>query len=152
MPKQQLASMRITLPPAPKPIGAYLPAVRSGNLVFISGQLPMVNGLVPAEYRGKLGDNISLEAGQAAARQATLNALAILNDLVGLDKVRRIVRLSGYVSSVPLFTDQPKVLNGASEFLHAVFGESGAHARLALGVPVLPLDACVELEIIAEVE
>jgi enamine deaminase RidA (YjgF/YER057c/UK114 family) len=112
----------------------------------------MLDGKLPDEYRGKLGYNISLETGQAATRQATLNALAIIEDAVGLEHVRRIVRLAGFVSATPAFTEQPKVLNAASELLGQVFGEAGAHARLALAAPVLPLDACVELELIVEVD
>ena len=152
MPAQRLRTLGLTLPAAPKPIGVYVPAVQSGNLVFLSGQLPLVEGKLPAEYAGKLGYNISVEVGQAAARQATLNALAILDDAVGLDHVRRIVRLAGHVSSTPIFTEQPRVLNAASELLVDVFGEAGVHARLALGAAVLPLDACIEIELIAEVE
>ncbi|HEX2949258.1 MAG TPA: RidA family protein [Armatimonadota bacterium] len=149
---KQLDDLQITLPPAPKPIGVYTPAVRSGQLIFLSGQLPLVDGKLPAEFTGKLGYNVSLEDGQRAARQATLNILAILNEMVGLDEVTRIVRLAGYVSSTPLFTEQPKVLNTASELLGLVFGENGIHARLALSAPVLPLDSCIEVEVIAEVK
>ena len=149
---QRLDELQLVLPPAPKPLGVYVPAVRSGNLVFLSGQLPLVAGKLAAEYTGKLGDTVTLEQGQAAARQATLNALAILHDIAGLDHVRRIVRLTGFISSAPSFTQQPQVLNAASELLGAVLGEVGVHARLALGAPVLPLDTCIEIELIAEVE
>ena len=148
----QLEKLQITLPSAPKPIGAYTPAVRTGQLVFLSGQLPFVNGAVPPEFLGKLGFNISVEHGQAAARQATLNALAILEETFDLANIQRIVRLAGYVSSTPAFTGQPLVLNAASGLLFAIFGESGVHARLALGVTSLPLDACVEIELVAEVK
>ncbi len=147
----QLEALNIILPTAPKPIGAYTPGVRTGNLIFLSGQLPFVNGAIPPEYLGKLGYNISLEHGQAAAKQATLNALAIIEEMVGLQQVRRIVRLAGYISSTPAFTAQPTVLNAASELLAALFGDAGIHARLALGVLSLPLDACLELELIVEV-
>jgi enamine deaminase RidA (YjgF/YER057c/UK114 family) len=149
---ENLQKLNIILPPAPKPIGAYTPAVRSGQLIFLSGQLPVVNGQLPPEFTGKVGYNVTLETAQSAARQATLNALAILQETVGLDHVRRVVRLAGYVSSTPIFTQQPQVLNAASDLLKAVFGEAGIHARLALSAPVLPLDACIELELIAEVE
>ncbi len=148
----RLAKLGIILPAAPKPLGVYVPAVRSGNLLFLSGQFPLVEGKLPPEYIGKLGFNITLDAGQAAARQATLNALAIIDDAVGLDAVRRIVRLAGHVSSTPTFTEQPQVLNAASELLGNVFGEDGIHARLALGAVSLPLDACVEIELIVEVK
>ncbi len=152
MPLTSLARLGITLPAPPKPVGSYVPAVRSGNLVFLSGQLPFVEGALPAEFTGKLGFNVSLENGQAAARQATLNALAILEDTVGLENIQRIVRLAGHVSSTPIFTAQPKVLNAASELLGELFGEAGIHARLALGAVSLPLDACVEIELIVEVK
>ena len=148
----QLEALHITLPPAPKPLGAYTPAVRTGNLIFLSGQLPLVDGAIPPEYVGKLGYNVTEEAAGAAARQATLNALAILEESVGLSHVRRIVRLAGYISSTPAFTAQPRVLNASSELLAALFGDAGVHARLALGVPSLPLDACIELELIVEVD
>jgi enamine deaminase RidA (YjgF/YER057c/UK114 family) len=147
----QLEKLHLVLPTAPKPIGAYAPAVRTGNLIFLSGQLPSVDGAVPPEYLGKLGFNVSIDVAQAAARQATLNALAILEDMIGLNHVVRMVRLAGYISSTPTFTAQPQVLNAASELMGAVFDDAGVHARLALGVPSLPLDACLELELIVEV-
>jgi enamine deaminase RidA (YjgF/YER057c/UK114 family) len=147
---ERLAQMGLTLPAAPRPIGVYIPAVRSGNLMFLSGQLPLIDGALPTQYTGKLGAEVTLEVGQAAARQAVLNALSILHSAVGLDQVRRIVRMAGYVSSTPNFTQQPQVLNAASELIGSVLGEAGVHARLALGVPALPLDACIEIEIIAE--
>lgn len=148
---ERLTELGVALPAAPKPIGTYVPAVRSGNLVFLSGQLPLVSGSLPPEYAGKLGEGVSIEQGQAAARQATVNALAILQDVVGLDAVRRVVRLAGHVSSAPGFTRQPEVLNAASELLGRAFGEGGLHARLALGSASLPLDACIEIELIVEV-
>ncbi len=152
MSTQRLKELGITLPAAPRPLGVYVPVVRSGNLLFLSGQLPLVEGKLPREYTGKLGFNISPETGQAAARQATLNALAILEDAVGLEHVQRIIRLAGHVSSTPTFTEQPKVVNGASELLGSVFGDAGVHARLALGAASLPLDACIEIELIVEVK
>ena len=151
MPLQRLASLNLTLPPAPKPLGVYVPGVRSGNLLFLSGQLPLVDGKLPSEYAGKLGGGVDIAAGQAAARQAVLNALAIMHDMVGLEQVRRVVRLAGHINSAPEFTQQPQVLNAASELLGAVFGDAGVHARLALGAAALPLDACIEIELIVEV-
>lgn len=148
----RLVEHQIILPPAPKPVGVYVPAVRSGNLIFLSGQLPFIEGKIPDKYLGKLGYNISLETGQAAARQATLNALAILEDFAGLDHIRRIIRLVAHVSSTPAFTQQPQVVNAASELLGTVFGDIGIHARLAVSAPVLPLDACIEIELIVEAE
>lgn len=152
MPFTRLAELGLTLPAAAKPIGAYVPVVQSGNLLFISGQLPFVDGALPAPFAGKLGEAVSLDDGQAAAKQATLNALAIVQAAVGLERVRRIVRLAGHVNSTPDFTAQPQVLNPASELLAVVFGEQGRHARLALGAATLPLGACVEIEMIVEVD
>ena len=151
MPLQRLAALGLELPPAPKPLGAYVPAVQSGNLLFLSGQLPLEAGKLPARFTGKLGGTVSVEHGQAAARQAVLNALAIIHAHVGLERVRRIVRLAGHVQSTPDFTQQPLVCNGASDLLVQVFGDAGVHARLALGAAALPIDACIELELIVEV-
>ena len=151
MPLQRLAALGLSLPPAPKPIGAYVPAVRSGNLLFLSGQLPLVEGKLPSEYTGRLDVEVDIETGQAAARQATLNALAVIHDTVGLDNVKRVVRLAGHIYSTPEFTQQPKVLNVASELLASVFDDAGVHARLALGSAALPLGACIEIELIVEV-
>ncbi|MHB9108034.1 MAG: RidA family protein [Armatimonadota bacterium] len=151
MPLQRLEALGLSLPPAPKPIGAYIPVVRTGNLLFLSGQLPLVEGKLPAEYTGKLDAEVSVATAQAAARQATLNALAIIDDAVGLKHVTRVVRLAGHIASAPEFTGQPTVLNAASELLAAVFGDAGIHARLALGSAVLPLGACIEIELIVEV-
>ncbi len=151
MPLNKLNDLGLTLPTAPKPLGVYVPAVRSGSLVFVSGQLPLVEGKLPAEFTGKLGELIDVDAGKVAARLATLNGLAIIHDLVGLENVKRIVRLVGHVASAPDFTQQPLVVNAASELLGAVFGDAGIHARLALGTVVLPLDACLEIELIVEV-
>jgi enamine deaminase RidA (YjgF/YER057c/UK114 family) len=152
MPLQRLAELGLALPTPPTPIGVYVPAIRTGNLLFVSGQLPLIDGQLPPEYTGKLGGEVALAAGQAAACQATLNALAIVQAAVGLAAVQRIVRLAGHVNSRPDFTLQPQVLNAASDLLGAVLGEAGVHARLALGAAALPLDACVELELIVEVE
>lgn len=152
MPLQRLMALGLSLPPAPKPIGAYVPAVRSGNLLFLSGQLPLEEGKLPAEYTGKLDVEVDIETAQDAARQATLNALAIIHNAAGLENVKRVVRLAGHIASVPEFTQQPKVLNAASELLARVFGDAGVHARLALGSAALPLGACIEIELIVEVE
>lgn len=151
-PMERLQELGLTLPAAPQPIGVYVPAVRSGQLLWLSGQLPLVEGKLPDAYIGKLGGAVSTEAGQAAAKQATLNALAIIHAAVGLERVRRIIRLAGHVNSAPHFAAQPQVLNAASELLGAVFGEAGVHARLALGAAALPLDACIEIELIVEIE
>ncbi len=145
----RLAELGSPLPELAKPVAAYVPAVISGNLVFTSGQLPFVSGALPAT--GKLGDSISPDDAKAYARQCALNALAAVKSVIGdLDRVTRVVKLVGFVASTPDFTGQPGVINGASEFLGEVFGDAGAHARSAVGVPVLPLDSPVELELIVE--
>ena len=146
----RLTEHGITLPEWAAPVAAYVPAVISGNLVFTSGQLPFVSGALPAT--GKVGDGHGLVPAADAkdyARIAILNALAAVKSVLGsLDRVTRIVKVTGFVASVPEFTGQPGVINGASELLGEVFGEAGAHARSAVGVPVLPLDSPVEVEII----
>ncbi len=151
MPLQRLAEMGLALPAPPEPLGIYLPVVRTGNLLYLCGQLPLVAGTLPAEYTGKVGASVSLERAQLAARQAALNCLSIVHDAVGLSRVKQIVRVTGYVSSAATFTDQPVALNGASELLAGVFGDAGTHARVAVGVAVLPKDACIEVDMIVEV-
>lgn len=142
--------MGFVLPETAKPLAAYIPAVQSGNLVFTSGQLPMVAGSL-AET-GKVGGSVSPERAKELATVCALNALAAVKTVIGdLDKIKRIVKVVGFVSSTPEFSGQPAVVNGASEFLGEVFGEKGIHARSAVGVAVLPLDAPVEIELIVEV-
>jgi enamine deaminase RidA (YjgF/YER057c/UK114 family) len=149
-PIERLESLGLTLPPVPAPVAAYVPTVRSGDLVFTSGQLPMVDGSLAAT--GKVGDAISAEQAKDLARIAALNAIAAVNAEVGdLGAVRRVVKVVGYVASAPDFTGQPGVVNGASELLGEVFGDAGRHARSAVGVSVLPLDAPVEVELVVEV-
>jgi len=148
-PEEKLRALGLELPPAPKPVGAYVPAVRTGNLVFVSGQLPMKNGELMV--KGRVGGEVAVEEARQCARQAALNALAaVAAELGGLDKVRRVVRLTGYVASAPGFTEQALVLNAASELLAEVFGEAGRHTRIAVGAAELPLGAPVELEMIIE--
>lgn len=144
---QRLAEMGIELPPVPTPVAAYVPAVRSGQHVFTSGQLPMVDGVLQAT--GKVGAEVSQEDAAGYARLCALNALAAVHDLVGIDSIVRVVKLVGFVASPPDFIGQPAVVNGASNLLADVFGE--AHARSAVGVAVLPLNAPVEVELIVEV-
>lgn len=147
----RLKELNVTLPEAPKPVAAYVPSVRTGNLVFVAGQLPFVNGQLP--QKGKLGREVTLEQGQALAKQAVLNGLAVVKaELGSLDRVARVVRIGVFVASTNEFVDQPKVANGASEFLQQVFGDAGKHARAAVGVNVLPLDAPVEVELLVEVK
>ena len=145
----RLAELGITLPAVATPLAAYVPAVRTGNLVYTSGQLPLEDG--KPTHSGKVGAEVSPEDAKAAARTCALNGLAAIDALVGLGSVVRVVKVVGFVSSAPGFTGQPGVVNGASELLGAVFGEAGAHARSAVGVAALPLDAPVEVELIVEV-
>lgn len=147
--KDTLADLGYELPAVVPPVASYVPAVRSGNHVYTSGQLPMVDGTLVAV--GKVGAEVSAEDATAAARTCALNALAAVDALVGIDNVVRIVKVVGFVASAPGFTGQPGVINGASNFLGEVFGDAGIHARSAVGVAELPLGAPVEVEMIVEV-
>lgn len=146
---RRLAELGIELPPVVAPLASYLPAVRSGDYVYTSGQLPMVEGQLPAT--GKVGAEVLPEDAKHYARLCALNALAAIDALVGIDSVVRVVKVVGFVASAPDFTGQPAVVNGASELLGEVFGEAGAHARSAVGVLALPANAPVEVELIVEV-
>jgi enamine deaminase RidA (YjgF/YER057c/UK114 family) len=147
---ERLAALGVELPGVVPPVAAYIPAKRHGDLVYTSGQLPMVQGSLPAT--GKVGEADALVSpadAKTLARQCALNALAAAASLVGgVDNVTGVLKITGFVASVPEFTGQPGVINGASEFLGEVFGEAGAHARSAVGVPVLPLDSPVEVEVV----
>lgn len=145
----RLRELGLELPPVPKPQGSYVPAVRTGNLVFVAGQLPMRDGKVA--YKGKVGRDVDLAAAAEAARLCFLNLLAALAYAADPSKVTRVVRLGGFVQCVDGFDAQPKVINGASDLCKEVFGESGAHARAAVGVNALPLDAAVEIDAVFEV-
>lgn len=147
--RARLTELGIELPETAAPLAAYVPAVRTGDLVYTSGQLPMYNGKLART--GKVGAEVSPEDGYALARICALNALAAVDALVGLDSVARVVKVVGFVASGPTFNGQPGVINGASELLGEVFGDAGAHARSAVGVSQLPLDAPVEVELILEV-
>ena len=149
-PEDRLAAMGLSVPEVVKPLAAYVPAVRSGSYVYTSGQLPMVDGVMPAT--GKVGGEVTPEQAKDLARQCALNALAAVRSEIGeLSLVTRVVKVVGFVASTPDFTGQPGVVNGASELLGEVFGDAGVHARSAVGVASLPLDAPVEVEIIVEV-
>ena len=149
-PEEKLTELGLKLPEVAAPVAAYIPVLRSGNLVYTSGQLPMVEGALPMV--GKVGDQVSPEDAKALAQRCALNALAAVKSEIGdLAKVKRVVKVVGFVASAPDFTGQPGVINGASELLGAVFGEAGRHARSAVGVAVLPLDAPVEVELTVEV-
>jgi enamine deaminase RidA (YjgF/YER057c/UK114 family) len=146
---QRLAELGIELPAVVTPLASYVPAVRSGQYVYTSGQVPMIDGALPAT--GKVGAEVLPEDAAHYARVCALNALAAVHALVGIDSVVRVVKVVGFVASSPDFTGQPAVVNGASNLLREVFGEAGAHARSAVGVAVLPMDAPVEVELIVEV-
>ncbi len=146
----RLAELGIELPKVVPPLAAYVPAVRTGNLVYTAGQLPMVGGELPVT--GKVGAEVTPEVGKAMARVCALNGLAAVHSLVGIDNVTRVVKVVGFVASAPGFHGQPGVINGASELFGQVFGEAGSHARSAVGVSELPLDAPVEVELIVEVQ
>lgn len=148
-PLSRLADLGIALPPVVAPLASYVPALRSGSLVFTAGQLPMVDGKLPTT--GKVGGDVSAEQAVGLARTAALNALAAVHALVGLDSVVRVVKVVGYVACTPDFTGHPAVVNGASELLGQVFGDAGAHARSAVGVASLPLDSPVEVELVVEI-
>jgi enamine deaminase RidA (YjgF/YER057c/UK114 family) len=145
----RLAELGLTLPAVAAPVAAYVPAVRTGNLVWTSGQLPFVEGALPAT--GKVGAEVSPDDAHGFARICALNALAAVGSVVDLDDVVRIVKVVGFVASAPDFSAQPKVVDGASGLIGDVFGDAGRHARSAVGVAVLPLDAPVEIEIVVEV-
>ncbi|MFN0146654.1 MAG: RidA family protein [Dehalococcoidia bacterium] len=148
--ESRLKELGIELPPAPAPAGLYVPAVRTGDLLYISGQIPLRDGQPMA--RGKCGAGLTAEAAAPLARQCALQALAIVRaELGSLDQVRRVVRVGGFVASAPGFTQQPQVINGASQLLIDVFGEAGKHARAAVGMAELPLGVPVEVEFLFEV-
>jgi enamine deaminase RidA (YjgF/YER057c/UK114 family) len=147
--EQKLAELGLELPNVATPAGAYVPAVISGNLVFTAGQIPLVDGVLMAT--GKVGNEISPEFAKEIAQRCALNGLAAIKSVLGdLSRVKRVVKVVGFVASTPEFTGQPGVLNGASELLGKVFGDAGLHARSAVGVASLPLDAPVEVELIVE--
>jgi enamine deaminase RidA (YjgF/YER057c/UK114 family) len=148
--EKRLRDLGYDIPKVPPPMGLYVPAVRTGSLVFCSGQGPSVDGVL--KYVGRIGDTLTQEDGYQAARIAALNCLAEIRSVIGsLNNIRRIVSLRGFVNSAPDFFDQPKVVNGASQLLLDVFGDAGRHARAALGTSILPSNIAVELEMVVEV-
>lgn len=148
-PEERLAGLGLTVPEVPKPVAVYVPAVRSGNLVFTSGQLPMRSGELM--QTGKVGGDVSPEEAVECAQQCALNAIAAVKAELGdLELVKRVVKVVVFVASTPDFTGQPQVANGASELFGSAFDDAGVHARSAVGVPVLPLDAPVEVELVVE--
>ena len=148
--EERIAELGWDLPSPPKPAGSYVPVIIEGNLIYVSGQIPLQSGTVPENFKGKVTSVVTVETAQDAARVCTLNALAHVKvALGGLDMIRRFIRLSGYINSDPNFTDQPKVINAASDMLAAIFGDAGKHSRLAIGVFSLPLGSAVEIDFIA---
>lgn len=146
---ERLAELGISLPTVAAPVAAYVPAIQTGNQVWTSGQLPFVDGQLPAT--GRVGAEVSAEDAEKLARAAALNALAAIDALVGIDKVTRVLKIVGFVASAENFSGQPAVINGASNLMGEVFGEAGAHARSAVGVAELPLNSPVEVEVVVEI-
>ena len=148
--EEKLKQMNITLPEAPKPLASYIPVNKAGSLIFTSGQVPLKNGNLL--FKGKVGSDINLESGKEAAKLCVINCLSVIkSEIQNLDNIKKIVKLTVFVNSAEGFTDQPKVANGASDFLVELLGEKGKHARSAVGVSELPIDAPVEIEMIAEI-
>lgn len=149
-PSTRLRALGLELPDVPAPAGSYVPAVRTGNLIFTAGQVPFEDGQL--SHTGKVGEDVSIEEAQEAARVCALNAIAAAaSEAGGLDDIRRVLRLTGYVASASGFNRQPEVVNGASDVIGEIFGEAGLHARSAVGVAELPLGAPVEVELVVEV-
>jgi enamine deaminase RidA (YjgF/YER057c/UK114 family) len=149
-PEERLQRLGVSLPAPAVPVAAYVPCVRTGSLVYVSGQVPVLDG--KPSHLGHLGDDVDLEDGRAAARTCAVNVLAALKAELGeLSRVRRVVKVTGFVASTPDFTDHPKVINAASELFGDAFGDAGRHARAAIGVAALPLGVPVEVEAIVEV-
>jgi enamine deaminase RidA (YjgF/YER057c/UK114 family) len=148
--EEKLRDLGISLAEVPKPLGSYVPCVQAGGLLFLSGMLPLREGKLTRT--GRVGESVSLDEAREDARTAAINALAVLRQHAGsLDRVRRCVKITGYIASAPDFVEQPKVLNAASDLMFEVFGEAGRHSRAAIGVNVLPLDSPVEIEFIFEI-
>ena len=148
--EEKIQQLGITIPEVVKPLAAYIPATQTGNLVITSGQVPISNGVV--KYLGKVGIDVSEEEGKEAAKLCALNCLSAIKSLIGsLDKIKRVVKLTVFINSAEGFTAQPKVANGASEFIGEIFGDVGKHVRSAVGVSELPLNSAVEIEMVVEV-
>lgn len=148
--EERLSALNIILPNPPKPAGSYIPVVVTGNLAFVSGQIPIKNGKVL--YMGKVAKDLTIEEAQKAAKLCIINALAQLKAELGdLEKISKIVRVSGFVNSSPEFTEHPKIINAASDLLFEIFGQKGQHTRIAIGVSSLPLNSAVEIDLIAEI-
>ncbi|HHX51630.1 MAG TPA: RidA family protein [Clostridia bacterium] len=147
----KIKELGVTVPEAPKPVAVYVPGVQAGNLIYTAGQIPLAGGEL--KFKGKVGKDLTTEEGYEAARICALNCLGVVKSMLGsLDKIERIVKVTGFVNSAPGFTGQPKVIDGASELLGEIFSEQGRHARSAVGVAELPVNAAVEVEIIIQVK
>ena len=150
--EEKLSSIGIKLSTPPQPIGSYVPVIQSGNLTFVSGQIPLVNGTLPDNYKGKVPSQVSINDAVQASRQCTINGLEQINKYLGnLERVSKIIKITGFVNCDPSFKDHPKVINGSSDLLLEIFGEKGKHTRVAIGANSLPLDSVVEIDIICEV-
>ena len=151
MVEEKIKELGFELPEAPNPLAAYIPALQIGDLVYTAGQIPMIKGEL--KYKGKIGQNLNIEEGRKAAEVCALNCLSVIKSVIGdLDKIERVVKLVVYVNSADVFTEQPKVANGASELIGKIFGEAGKHVRSAVGVNELPIDSAVEIEMIVKVK
>jgi len=151
MVEDKIKELGYILPETPKPLAAYIPAIKTGDYVYTSGQVPFAEGEL--KYAGKIGFDLSIEEGQKAAELCALNALSAIKSVIGdLNKIEQIIKVTVFVNSADAFTDQPKVANGASEFLGKIFGEAGKHVRSAVGVNELPVDSAVEIEMIVKVK
>jgi enamine deaminase RidA (YjgF/YER057c/UK114 family) len=149
--EERIMDLGLKLPFPSKPAGSYVPVVMDGNMIYVSGQIALESSIIPEVYKGKVTSDVSIETAQAAARICTLNALSQIKAALGnLDRVKKFIRLSGYVNSDPSFTDQPKVINAASDLLAEIFGDAGKHSRVAIGVSSLPLGSAIEIEFLAK--
>lgn len=155
-PEEKIETLNLVIPNTkPKALGSYVPFVRVDNLVYISGQIPinLTSGTNDLQFKGKVGKQVSIEDAQMACKVCCLNALSILKNLIGdLDKIKKIIKITGYVNCEETFTEHPKVINGASDFLNEIFGEIGRHSRVAIGVNSLPLNSPVEIDFIIQIE
>lgn len=151
--EERIGELGLELPSPPKPAGSYVPVVIEGDMIYLSGQIPLQLGTVPQIFKGKVSSIVDINTAQDAARVCTLNALSQIKAALGsLDRIKRFIRVSGYVNSDPTFTDQPKVVNASSELLSSIFGDAGKHSRTAIGVSSLPLGSAVEIEFLAKSE
>ncbi|HEX2305105.1 MAG TPA: RidA family protein [Nitrososphaeraceae archaeon] len=151
--EEKLQSIGITLSSPPQPLGSYVPILQSGNLIFVSGQIPLVGGALPEKYKGKVSSQVPITESIEASKQCTINAFEHMKKFLGdLERISKFVKVTGHVNSDPSFRDHPKVLNGASDFLLEIFGEKGRHTRVAIGVSSLPHDSVVEIDFLCEID